>query len=374
MTAHSIQGLLPENITIVDEHGKILNDPEEDEYEEKAVSAKTITQMEMTRKVQQRMQKDVQSLLDQALGAGRAFVRVNVELDFDQRQIDRQTFTPVVEDSGIIRSQQDMSESYTGTSNNPGGAAGVQANVPGYVAEAEVSNANYEKKQSTKNYEVNEEKQKVIASPGSVRRVNIAVLVSDDITQAQRDSIMRSVSSAVGLNRERGDTVSVEPLPFNTEIADRFAAAEQAEVDRQNRIMYAIIAFIILIIGSVIGYIFWKRRKERLEREAEEARIAEEKRLAEIARQEELERQRQEEEAERMRLQQEEEERQRQEEEAEQFRQEARAAAIEANEIPEEELTEEEKILMSRREVIEKLINEKPEEVALLVKTWLAEE
>lgn len=367
LTAHSIQGLLPENITIVDEHGKILNDPDEDEFEEKGVSAKTITQMEMTRKVQQRMQKDVQSLLDQALGAGRAFVRVNVELDFDQKQIDRQTFTPVVEDSGIIRSQQDMSESYTGTSNNPGGPAGVQANVPGYVAEAEVANANYEKKESTKNYEINEEKQKVIASPGSIRRVNIAVLVNDDITQAQRDSIMRAVSSSVGLNRERGDTVSVEPLPFSTEIADRLAAAEQAEIDRQNRIMYAVIALIILLIASVIGYILWKKRQERLEREAEEARLEEERRLAELARQEEEERQRQEAEEERLR----------QEEEARQqfqIQQEYRAAAIANNEIPEAELTEEEKQLIAQREAIEKLINDKPEEVALLVKTWLAEE
>ena len=38
------------------------------------------------------------------------------------------------------------------------------------------------------------------------------------------------------------------------------------------------------------------------------------------------------------------------------------------------ELTEEEKLLIAQREAIEKLINDKPEEVALLVKTWLAEE
>ncbi len=363
LTAHSIQGLLPENITLVDERGKILNDPDEEEFEEKGVSAKTITQLEMTRKVQQRMQKDVQSLLDQALGEGRAFVRVNVELDFDQKQIDRQTFTPVVEDSGIIRSQQDMSESYTGTSNNPGGPAGIQANVPGYVAEAEVANANYEKKESTKNYEVNEEKQKVVASPGSIRRVNIAVLVNDDITQAQRDSIMRSVSSAVGLNRERGDTVSVEPLPFSTEVRDRLAAAEQAEIDRQNRIMYAVIALVILLIASIVGYIIWKRRKEQMEREAEEARLEEERRLAEL---EEQERQRQEEEAEAERM--------RQEAQSRMAQQEGRAAALEANEIPVEELTEEEKQQIAQREAIEKLINDKPEEVALLVKTWLSEE
>jgi flagellar M-ring protein FliF len=67
-------------------------------------------------------------------------------------------------------------------------------------------------------------------------------------------------------------------------------------------------------------------------------------------------------------------ERMRQEEETRLARQEDRAAALEAHEIPPEELTEEEREQIAQREAIEKLINDKPEEVALLVKTWLAEE
>jgi len=85
------------------------------------------------------------------------------------------------------------------------------------------------KKESTKNYEINEERQHVIASPGSIRRLTVAVLVNDDVTQPQQDSIMRTVSSAAGLNPSRGDTISVEPLPFSTENADRRAAEAQAE-------------------------------------------------------------------------------------------------------------------------------------------------
>ena len=154
LAAHSIQGLQPENITIVDDTGQILNDPDEDD--EQNVKQKTMTQLEMTKKVQDNIQKNVQSLLDQSLGEGRAFARVSVELDFDDKQTDRQTFTPVVDESGIIRSQQDVNETYEGTSNNPGGPAGVESNVPGYVAQEGTANANYEKKESTKNYEINE--------------------------------------------------------------------------------------------------------------------------------------------------------------------------------------------------------------------------
>lgn len=336
LAAHSVQGLTPENITIVDETGRILNDPDEDE--EKSVGSQTLTQLDMTKKMQENLQRNVQSMLDQSLGEGKAFVRVSLELDFDARQTDRQIFTPVVDDSGIIRSQQEVSETYSGTSTTPGGAAGVQSNVPGYVAENGNANADYERKEATRNYEINEEKQKVVASPGSIRRLTVAVLVDDSVTAPQRESLLRSVSSAAGINTERGDTISVEPLPFSTEAADRRAAAEQAERDRQDRIFYAQIAAVLLVLALIALYFYMKRRK-RLQ---EEAAIAEQKRL---------------------------------EEEAEQRRiAEERAAMIEAGEMEEEELTEEEQRQLTEKQQLMQLIDAKPSEVAMLIKTWLAED
>ena len=335
LASRSVQGLVPENITVVDETGKILNDPDESDDN---VGIKTMTQLEMTRKVQERMQKDVQTLLDQALGSGRSYVRVNIELDFDQKQTDKQTFTPVVDESGIIRSEQTANESYNGTSNAPGGPAGTQSNIPGYVATDNNSNANYSKKETTKNYEINEAKEKTVASPGSIKRVNIAVLVNEDITAGQQESIQRSVASAVGISADRGDTISVEPLPFSTELADRRAAEEQSARDAEQRNMMIAAALILLLIALVVGYVVMRRRR----------RIAEEEAAAEeLARQEELERQRLEE---------------------------ARAAALANGEIEPEELTQEEQQHLSERQTIEDLIRNKPAEMAMLVKTWLSED
>ncbi len=335
LVAHSVQGLLPENITIVDESGKILNDP--DENEEQSVGNQTLTQLEMTKKVQDRLQKNVQTLLDQSLGEGKAFVRVSVELDFDARQTDKQIFTPVVDDAGIIRSQQETSETYSGSSTNPGGPAGIQSNIPGYVAEDNNSNSDYERKESTKNYEINEEKQKIVASPGSIRRLTVAVLVDDSINAAQQESIMRSVSSAAGINSDRGDTISVEPLPFSTELADRRAAEEQAEKDRQDRIFYMQIAAVLLVIALIVGYFMMKRRK-RLQ---EEAALAEQKRL---------------------------------EEEEQKKLAAERAALVEAGELEADELTEEEQKQLSEKQQLMALIDAKPAEVAMLIKTWLSED
>ena len=335
LAANSVQGLKPENITVVDDTGKILNDP--DDQEENSVGAKTLTQLDMTKKVQDNIQRNVQTLLDQSLGEGRAFARVSVELDFDDRTTDKQTFTPVVDDSGIIRSQQDMNETYNGTSTQPGGAAGVQSNVPGYVAQNGNSNANYEKKESTKNYEINEEKSKTVAAPGSIRRLNVAVLVNDDVSATQQDSIMRTVSNAAGINTDRGDTVSVEPLPLSTELRDRKAAEEQAAKDKENRIFYMQVAAILLVLALIIGGILMYRRKKRMEREAlEEQQRLEAEEQARLAAE--------------------------------------RAAMVDSGEVDEEELTEDEQRQLTEKQKLQELINQKPAEMAMLIKTWLAED
>ncbi len=366
LVSHSVQGLTPENVTLVDEAGNILNEVEDEELiKAQKFNNQAFAQIEITRKIRDNLQQNIQTLLDNTLGAGNAFARVSVELDFDERKIDRQTFTPVVDEAGIIRSQQDISESYSGTSNQPGGAAGTQSNIPGYVAEDRNANAAYERKESTRNYEINEENQKIVASPGTIRRLTVAVLVSDTITEAQQESLLRAVSSAAGINEERGDVISVEPLPFNMEARERQAAEDAAEKERKDRILYMEIAALILLAALILGGFLMYRRKKQQEREAEEEarRQAEE---AEKARQAELQRQREEEEA-----------RQRAAIEA------AAAAAAKGEDgeegdeevvLSERKLTLEERRQRQEKEAILKLIEEKPKDVALLIKNWIAED
>lgn len=341
LVAHSIKGLQAENITILDQQGRILNDPEEEDEEKQDVGKKTLTQLDMTRKVQERLQKNVQTLLDQALGEGKAFVRLSVELDFDQRMTDRQLFAPVVDDSGIIRSSQETTESYSGTNTQPGGAAGTASNIPGYVAANNSGESQYDKKEVTRNYEINETKEKIVASPGAIKRLTIAVLVDNNdeqLGQAQRESISRAVSSAVGLDANRGDTISVEPLPFSTELAERRAqAVEEQKTQAQLQQWLAIGAVVLVLLGILL--FFYLRRRKQLQQQREKEAQEQQALLEALAMQ--------------------------------------RGAAQTAATAGEEEgskLSPEEEKRITEREAIEEMIRTKPEEVTQLLRTWLSDE
>jgi flagellar M-ring protein FliF len=320
LVAHSIQGLKPENITVVDQLAHVLN--EENDANGAAGANTTISQLEMTKKVQDDLQKNLQSLLEQVLGPNKAAARVNVELSFDQRTVDRQVFEPVVDDKGIIRSSQDINENFKGSSPNaPGGVPGTTSNVPGYVT-ANASQSDYEKKEVTRNYEINETKEKVVATPGSIKRLTVAVLVDASINRAQQDSLLKTVTSAIGVNAARGDTVSVESIAFSTEAADR---QRKEELDYENQQKLAFWLKIAAAVLAVLGILYVLRRRSLRSEQREEV-------------------------------------------EAE------TAATLDSMPIGETELTAQEIQLAEQRKELEKIAKTKPEDVAQLIKVWLSEE
>lgn len=326
LVAHSIQGLKAENITVVDNFARVLNEEEPDsqpQFDGKA----NLKFIELTKKVQDGLQKSAQSMLEQVLGPGKAAVRVNVELNFDHRIVDKQTFQPVVDDKGIVRSMQESTEAYKGTATSPGGTPGVATNIPGYVTSNNNNNqSNYDKKEVTRNYEINETKEKVVAAPGSIKRLTVSVLVDANIGGSQQESITKVVSSAVGLNPARGDAIAVEVIPFNTEASDRLRQEELSSEQQSKQKVYILlgVAVLGLILAYFIARLFIRKRKE------EEVQM--------VTSLEET------------------------------------ASDMELQEPVSQPISPEEKERIQQRETVERLAKAKPEDVAQLIRAWLGDE
>ena len=321
LAANSIRGLKPENITVIDSFAHVLNDNMENNPLTTGVN---VTQVELTRKKQDEMQKALESLLEQVLGPNKAAVRVSLELTFDQRVVDKQTFEPVVDDKGILRSSQDSTEASKGTTPAPSGPPGTTSNIPGYVTGTNNSQSSTEKKDSIRNYEINETKEKIVVAPGGIKRISVAVLVDSSVSKAQQESIVKAVSNAAGINQTRGDSVSVEAIPFSTEVADKIKREEQELAQEQQRTQWAKIGAGVAVVLAIAGIGFWmlkRRQEEEIEVLNMEATPLEEIAIQSI-----------------------------------------------------KEISPEEKERTEQQEAIENLAKAKPEEFAMLLKTWLAED
>ena len=255
LMAGSVEGLQPENVTIVDTGGNVLSDVLGNSSDPQRLTG---TQYQMQQTVEENLQKSVQSMLDRVLGSGKAVVRINVALDFDQIKRTKQTNGP-----GAVLSEQSSTESTTnGTA--AGGTPGVTANTaPTYVNGTAAVNSTSTKSSATKNYQVDTTQEEQVVSPGAVKHLSVSVMAdADNVSQAQLDQIKTIVGSAAGVDQTRGDQIQVAAIPFNkTELQQEKAAMDSA-LKRQQLVNYVEIG-IASLFGLVLLLAYLRSRAQK---------------------------------------------------------------------------------------------------------------
>lgn len=103
MMLMSVEGLDKAHISITDNGGKVLYQPEED-----SLAGISSTQMEHRLQVQRNLERRIEEMLQPLFGSGRVIAKVNADMDFSQKTIRREFFDP---EKTAVRSEQRSEES-----------------------------------------------------------------------------------------------------------------------------------------------------------------------------------------------------------------------------------------------------------------------
>lgn len=228
LLARSVEGLKPEHVTVVDTQGNVLSDMVQDTG--LSGGDAVARQLSIQQQYQEHLSREVQTVLEHVYGRGNVVARVSVELNFDLLEESSEIFSSPTEGrTGIPRSQQTFEETFYGAAEAVGGVPGVYSNIPGYVGDDGGESGWYERREETINYELNRTVINRQVAPGAVRRLSVAVIVDRDLDDAERRSVEQSVAAVVGLDPSRGDIVSVQSMRFDsTPVAADLAASVPA--------------------------------------------------------------------------------------------------------------------------------------------------
>ncbi|MBR0094174.1 MAG: flagellar M-ring protein FliF [Synergistaceae bacterium] len=270
LVAHSVDGLEPDSVTVVDTNGRILSDMVSDSmimYNPDGTNTVTSVQRELERQHEKELENKVRAMLEQVFGPGTAVVRVRIDLDFDKRTSSYVEYSPNPETgTGVPRSNERQEESYTGQGNPVNGNPGTTTNIPGYAINSNTIDSEYNRSNSTTNYEISTRKGDQVVTPGGVRRLSASVLIDDkynEITEERLEALQEVISSAIGFNRERGDSLVVRAMRFSTAFAD--SMAEQLRQDRMWKLIYgSVAAFFILLILAIAFYVWLRMKRAKL--------------------------------------------------------------------------------------------------------------
>ncbi|MGD9822605.1 MAG: flagellar basal-body MS-ring/collar protein FliF [Aminobacteriaceae bacterium] len=264
LVSHGVQGLLPENITVVDTSGKVLSDLLDQELliygqggDGRTVSS---VQRELERQQERELENKVRMMLERVFGPGRVVVRIKVDLDFDRRTSSSREYIPGETGRGVLRSQQNMEETYTGTGGPVGGAPGTTTNIPGYaIAQQQGTASEYNKTETTNNYEITTRETQQVITPGTIRRLSASVLVDGELEQERLTELRALVAPALGVDAARGDQLVIQSMKFSTTFAD--SLAEQLKAQQRMQLLFALVAAAVLLLAAALAGVLWMRKR-----------------------------------------------------------------------------------------------------------------
>ncbi len=176
--ATSVEGLKPENVSITDSNMRPLNRTGQNTPGELASD-----QLDVEKRITEELTSKVQNILDPMYGAGNYRVVPDVRVDLRKQSSTSETFTPPLDQSGIVRTQEQFAEAQTGT--NAAAGAGLDPNAVAPQYPAGTGTESYESTRNISNYEINRLVEELEAGPMTISALNIAVVVDSNLANIQ---------------------------------------------------------------------------------------------------------------------------------------------------------------------------------------------
>ncbi|MFH1687346.1 MAG: flagellar basal-body MS-ring/collar protein FliF [bacterium] len=257
LVASSVEGLLPENITILDYGGNMLSSGQDSD----PTLGLSSSQLEVAQRVESHLEQKAQSMLDEVLGTGASVVRVSASLDFQQMERTSESYDP---NSPSIRSEERIK------------ASGKESDKAEELNESERE----DNSETTRtNYELNKTIEHVINAMGTVERLSVAVLVDGIYTPVEAedgtvqptyqprsaeelDRLESIVKNAVGYSSERNDQIEMVNIAFDRQYLSDDREALDAMYTRD---LYMDIAkkvgYVLLIL---FGVLYFRKKAKKL--------------------------------------------------------------------------------------------------------------
>ena len=232
LVSASVPSLNKENVSVVDQNGNLLS-----RSSGSTESRLSNDQLEHRVRLEDIYRTRVTSLLAPIVGAGNINAQINLDIDYTRSEVTEEIVDP---NGNALRSEQSTSDRTMAAQAK--GIPGALANQPPAAANLQTqstANGGNEEMRSqssseVKNYEVSRTVSSKMNPSNVIRKINAAVLVREQtimdpetglpttqkMTEGELLQIEKLVADAIGIDEERGDSLTVSSAPFVSELSE----------------------------------------------------------------------------------------------------------------------------------------------------------
>lgn len=200
LVSAAVPGISAQDVTIVDQSGIALtrNAAGAADTDEAAGTGR----LDLKKETEAYLARKATAVLERAMGPGQALASVDVVLNMDRVQVKTDEVIgapgkPGGAPTGVVTRQRETSRD-PGAPLNATSSAG--AAMGGGSSQQEVE------------YALGRRVEQVMSQPGSVRRIQVAVVVKQALQPAQQEQLRQTVAASVGASLERGDAVVIQTI------------------------------------------------------------------------------------------------------------------------------------------------------------------
>lgn len=253
--AGAVEGLSLDNVTISDFDGQILHSPGD------SGTSGASDNLTLKRQVEASLEAKARRILETTGAGDDSTAVVNAQVNFDETTIEAVTYDP---ESSVPIRRQLTEEEFLGTGATADGIPGVD----GGVTVDEDGDFSYRNTIDVTENGVNQVTTYTVQASGQIEGLNVAVVV-DDGTQTGADvpstgAIQTLVASALGVDEVRGDSIAVEAVPFpaleegEQEAAAALTTGGDSELDIFGLVGQAV-GVLLLIAVTVVLFLLTRR-------------------------------------------------------------------------------------------------------------------
>jgi flagellar M-ring protein FliF len=263
LVSRAVEGLSPENVTIVDTRGRLLSDPQPSE--DKAHSA----QIELRRETEAYLANKAEDLLRRHLGVNRAIVRVAADVNLQRVKEKSEVVNP---EGRAAVSERVSNQKTTGAAPGPRGVAGATSNLGRASGSTGAAGGNLSQQEKIEtDYAVSKTLREQENRANVIDRLTVAALV--DLSGQGEGSLKLTlndardlIKQAIGFKDGR-DEIKVTDVRLGGEAES--SEAGSGSVEQTQSLLLAIrsasliVGLLLLVfLGILVGRRWWAARKQ----------------------------------------------------------------------------------------------------------------
>lgn len=247
LVSQSVAGLYPDSVDIYDPHGRVLSpgtyEPQNQRYPSSILSDQ--------HSLENRLEQRAAEVADALIGRGRSLIKVSVTLDNSQSEATAEHYDP--DDTTVKKEHTEFAPGSRYTAPDQPGQIQYIPPIP---------------TTSSIDYELNKTLRTTFKPAGSIERVSVSILVSGKRqtagdgtittvphTEEELYSLEKAVSSVIPIVADRGDTITVIPIPLHDSDIDLTNyEPSQTLYFLYSDLVISVAKIIMLILGFLLLY------------------------------------------------------------------------------------------------------------------------